>query len=73
MKTYELIGILSSSEDEGFEDVLIEIDGTLYEISRDIGFQDEAFDGFDTAFPAAVVLRPVKTEEYAEFEEIINN
>ena len=70
MKTYELIGILSSSEGDGFEDVLIAIDGTLHEISRDIGFQDEAFDGFDTVFPAAVVLRPSKPEEYTEFEEI---
>ena len=67
MKTYELIGILSSSEDDGFEDVLIDIDGTLYEISRDIGFQDEAFDGFDTVFPASVVLRPAKSKEYVEF------
>lgn len=71
MKTYELIGILSSSKDDGFEDVLIEIDGTLYEVSRDIDFHDESFDGFDTVFPAAVVLRPVKPEEYAEFEEIL--
>lgn len=70
MKTYELIDILSSSEDDGFEDVLIDIDGTLYEVSRDIGLQDEAFDGFDTVSPAAVVLRPAKQEEYAEFEEI---
>ena len=62
MKTYELIDILSSSEDDGFEDVLINIDGTLYEVSHDIDFQDEAFDGFDTVFPAAVVLRPVKPE-----------
>ena len=67
MKTYELIDILSSSKDDGFEDVLIDIDGTLYEISRDIGFQDEAFDGFDTVFPASVVLRPAKSEEYVEF------
>ena len=67
MKTYELISILSSSKDDGFEDVLIDIDGTLYEISRDIGFQDEAFDGFDTVFPASVVLRPAKLEEYVEF------
>lgn len=64
MKTYELIGILSSSKDDGFEDVLIEIDGTLYEVSRDIDFHDESFDGFDTVFPAAVVLRPVNPEEY---------
>ena len=71
MKTYELIDILSSREDEGFEDVLINIDGTLYDVSREIDFQDEAFDGFDTVFPAAVVLRPAKPEEYAEFEEIL--
>ena len=68
MKTYELIDILSSREDEGFEDVMIDIDGTLYEVSRDIDFQDETFDGFDTVFPASVVLRPAKPEEYAEFE-----
>lgn len=71
MKTYELIDILSSIEDDGFEEVLINIDGTLYEISRDIDLQDEAFDGFDTVFPAAVVLRPIKPEEYVEYEEII--
>ena len=50
---------------------MIDIDGTLYEVSRDIDFQDEAFDGFDTVFPAAVVLRPAKQEEYVEFEEIL--
>lgn len=25
-------------------------------------YKEEAFDGFDTVFPAAVVLRPVKQE-----------
>ena len=31
-------------------------------------YKEESFDGFDTVFQAAVVLRPVKPEEYAEFE-----
>lgn len=35
-------------------------------------YKEDAFDGFDTVFPADVVLRPVKPEEYVEYEEIIN-
>ena len=53
MKKLELIKQLSSaSEDE----VYIEIDGALYEI--DFGHQEETFDGFYTAFPAALTLIP---------------
>lgn len=52
MKTSKLIEILcSASEDE----VLIEIDDTLYEI--EVGHQDEAFDGFDTVYPACLTIK----------------
>ena len=54
MTRLELIERLSSANEE---DVLIEIDGTLYEIGG-IGHVDESFDGFATAFPAAVKLVP---------------
>lgn len=33
-------------------------------------YKEDTFDGTLTAFPDAVVLRPVNPEEYAEFEEI---
>ncbi len=52
MKTSKLIEILcSASEDE----VLIEIDDTLHEI--EVGHQDEAFDGFDTVYPACLTIK----------------
>ncbi len=54
MTKSELIRQLSSaSEDE----VLIEIDGTLYEF--DFGHQEETFDGFYTVFPACLTLKPI--------------
>lgn len=53
MKTYDLIKLLSSATEE---EVYIEIDDTLYEIER--GHCDEAFDGFDTVYPACITLKP---------------
>lgn len=52
MKKLELIGILCSASEE---EVLIEIDDTLYEI--EVGHQDEAFDGFDTLYPACLTIK----------------
>lgn len=52
MKTSELIEILYSASEE---EVLIEIDDTLYEI--EVGHQDEAFDGFDTVYPACLTIK----------------
>lgn len=53
MKTSELIEILCSASEE---EVYVEIDDTLYEI--EIGHQDEAFDGFDTVYPACLTFKP---------------
>lgn len=52
MKTSELIEILCSASEE---EVYVEIDDTLYEI--EIGHQDEAFDGFDTVYPACLTFK----------------
>ncbi|MDE5998266.1 MAG: hypothetical protein K2G77_08675 [Muribaculaceae bacterium] len=58
MKKSELIERLSSeSEDE----VFIEIDGILYDI--DFGHKEEAFDGFFTAYPACLTLKPIDISE----------
>ncbi len=53
MKTLDLIRVLSSATEE---EVYIEIDDTLYEI--EIGHCEEAFDGFDTVYPACITLKP---------------
>lgn len=57
MKTSELIEILCCASEE---EVYVEIDDTLYEI--EIGHQDEAFDGFDTVYPASITLKPQNDE-----------
>lgn len=58
MKKSELIKQLSSSEED---DVLIDVDGTLYEI--EIDHVPETFDGFYTTFPAAISLKPKEENE----------
>ena len=58
MKKSELIERLSSaSEDE----VFIEVDGLLYDI--DFGHEEEKFDGFFTAYPASLILKPIDISE----------
>ena len=52
MKKSELIELLYSANEE---EVYIDIDGTLYEI--EIGHCEEAFDGFDTVYPACLSLK----------------
>lgn len=37
----------------------IEVDGQLYGISEQLGHEDEQFDGFDTAYPAMAILKPI--------------
>lgn len=37
---------------------MVEIDDALYEI--EIGHEDEAFDGFDTVYPACLTLKAKK-------------
>lgn len=59
MNKFDLIDALSSKSEQ---EVLIEIDGMLYEIEEDLGYAPAAFDGFDTVYPAAIVLKP-KMEE----------
>ena len=58
MKKSELIERLSSaSEDE----VFIEVDGLFYDI--DFGHEEEKFDGFFTAYPASLILKPIDISE----------
>lgn len=57
MKTSELIEILCSASEE---EVYVEIDDTLYEI--ELGHQEEAFDGFDTAYPACLTVKAKNNE-----------
>lgn len=60
MNKSRLIRLLSSaSEDE----VSIEIDGTLYDISEDTGHEEEKFDGFCEVYPASLVLKPKEYED----------
>ena len=40
----------------------LEIDGQLYGIADEPGHEPEQFDGFDTAYPAMIVLRPIDGE-----------
>lgn len=54
MKKSELIKRLSS---ESEDDVYIEVDGVLYDI--DFGHEEEKFDGFYTAYPASLILKPI--------------
>lgn len=55
MNRLDLIDALSSADEE---EVLIDIDGVLYEIDENIGHEEQKFDGFDTLYPAAIVLKP---------------
>ena len=57
MNKSELIELLSSAEED---EVLIDVDGTLYEIETD--HVPEAFDGFYALFPAAISLKPKDPE-----------
>lgn len=52
MKISELIERLYSADEE---EVLIEIDDTLYEI--EFGHIEESFDGWDTAYPATLTIK----------------
>lgn len=56
MKKSRLIELLSSADEEY---VAIEVDGQLYGISEQLGHEDEQFDGFDTAYPAMAILKPI--------------
>jgi len=58
MNKSELIELLYSCDEE---DVLIDIDGTLYEI--EIDHVPEAFDGFYTLYPASISLKPKEDEK----------
>lgn len=58
MNKSELIKLLSSAEED---EVLIDVDGTLYEI--EIDHVQEQFDGFYTLYHAFISLKPKETEE----------
>lgn len=52
MKISDLIEQLYSADEE---EVFVEIEGELYEI--EFGHEEEAFDGFDTVYPACLTLK----------------
>lgn len=58
MNKSELIEHLFSAEED---EVLIDVDGTLYEI--EIDHVEQSFDGFYTLYPAAISLKPKQPEE----------
>lgn len=60
MNRLQLIEILSSSDEE---EVLIQIEDVLYDVDEELIHKEETFDGFYTAFPAAIVLKPKQTDE----------
>lgn len=60
MNRLQMIEILSSSDEE---EVLIQIEDVLYDVDDDIIHKEETFDGFYTAYPAAIVLKPKQTDE----------
>ena len=68
MKTYELIEILSSSDEE---EVLIQVEDVLYEVDDEVTHKEETFDGFYTAYPAAIVLKPKQTDDNEHFYDMI--
>ena len=68
MNRLELIEILSSSDEE---EVLIQIEDVLYEVDDDVIHKEETFDGFYTAYPAAVVLKPQQTDDNEHFYDMI--
>ena len=59
MNKYDLINALSSAEED---EAFIDINGALYEIDEELGHQPETFDGFDTAYPALIYLKPIDGE-----------
>lgn len=59
MKKSRLIELLSSADEEY---VAIDVDGQLYGIADEPDHEPERFDGFVTAYPAMIVLRPIDDE-----------
>ena len=59
MKKSRLIELLSSADEDY---VAIDVDGQLYGISDEPGHEPEQFDGFDTAYPAMIVIRAIDDE-----------
>ena len=55
MNKYELIEILSSADEE--EVFIKDAEGYLCDIQ--VGHEEEAFDGFVTAYPASISLKAV--------------
>lgn len=68
MNRLELIEILSSSDEE---EVLIQIEDVLYDVDEELIHKEETFDGFYTAYPAAVVLKPKQTDDNEHFYDMI--
>lgn len=59
MNKYELIELLSSSDEEE-----VYIKTGEYELSDiEVEHLEEQFDGFDTVYPAALVLKPTTDEQ----------
>ena len=60
MNRLELIEMLSGSDEV---EVLIQVEDVLYEVDDEVTHKEETFDGFYTAYPAAIVLKP-KSSDY---------
>ena len=54
MTKYDLIELLCSADEEH---VLVDVEGTLYDLRPEVGHEPEWFDGFTTAAPASAVLK----------------
>ena len=64
MNRLELIEILSSSDEE---EVLIQVEDVLYAGDDEVTHTEETIDGFYTAYPAAIVLKPKQTDDNEHF------
>lgn len=65
MKKSKLIELLSSADED---DVMIEIDGMLYNIDPELGHEEEKFDGFVAASPAVAYLKPTDADDEEDID-----
>lgn len=54
MTKYDLIELLCSADEEH---VLVDVEGTLYDLRPEVDHEPEWFDGFTAAAPASAVLK----------------
>ena len=54
MTKYDLIELLCSADEEH---VLVDVEGTLYDLRPEVDHEPECFDGITAAAPASAVLK----------------